>query len=128
MAEVKQPMGVEYKKRVAMPSADQVKDLSVRDNSILLYRILPRKVTKGGIIVPADALSNNEAEYPHSGVVMVAGKSIKGLAYGDFIYYNQFAGRYVKDEESDVEYILIHENDLMLIKKGFDGYKDGFLK
>ena len=49
------------------------------------------------------------------------------VEYGDFIYYNQFGGRYLKDESSGVEYILIGEGDIMAVKKGFDGYKDGVL-
>jgi len=119
---------VDSKSRVAMPDESSVKNISAVTTRIILYRIMPRKVTKGGIIVPVDALSNNEAEYPHSGVVMVSGPDVsEEFKYGDFVYYNQFAGRYLKDEETGIEYILIDRGDVLMVKKNFTSYKDGML-
>lgn len=118
----------ESSRRVSMPSAEGVSDFVVMSKSVLVYRIMPSKVSKGGIIVPVEALSNNEVEYPHTGVAMVVGDMLSDkVEYGDFIYYNQFGGRYLKDESSGVEYILLGEGDIMAVKKGFDGYKDGVL-
>jgi co-chaperonin GroES (HSP10) len=120
--------GVDSKSRLPMPLEMDVRKMSTVTTRIIVYRILPRKVTKGGIIVPVDALSNNEAEYPHSGVVMVAGPDIEeDFEYGDFVYYNQFAGRYLKDEETGVEFILIDRGDVLMVKNDFDGYENGVL-
>ena len=119
---------VDSKSRLPMPSKDAVSSMATVMTRLIVYRILPRKVTKGGIIVPVDALSNNEAEYPHSGVVMCVGPDIEEeFEYGDFVYYNQFAGRYVKDEETGIEYILIDRTDVMMVKRDFDGYENGML-
>jgi co-chaperonin GroES (HSP10) len=119
---------VDSKKRVPMPKEKDVNNLGVVSSRLLVYRILPRKVSKGGIIVPVEALESNEVEYPHFGVVMCAGPDIQDMYdYGDFVYYNQFAGRYAKDHESEIEYILIDENDVLMVNKSFNGYKDGFL-
>jgi len=119
---------VDGKKREPMPLEMDVRKMSTVTTRIIVFRIMPRKVSKGGIIVPVDALSNNEVEYPHSGVVMVAGPDVEEeLEYGDFVYYNQFAGRYLKDEESGVDYILIDRGDVMMVKNDFDGYENGML-
>ena len=119
---------VDGKKRLAMPLEKDVRKMSTVTTRIIVYRIMPRKVSKGGIIVPVDALSNNEVEYPHSGVVMVAGPDVEeDFEYGDFVYYNQFAGRYLKDEESGVDYILIDRGDVMMIKNDFTGFENGVL-
>ena len=119
---------VDSKKRVPMPKEKDVNNLGVVASRLLVYRILPRKVSKGGIIVPVEALENNEVEYPHFGVVMSVGVQIEDMyEYGDFVYYNQFAGRYALDHESEVEYILIDESDVLMVKHDFDGYKDGYL-
>tara|TARA_B100001123_G_C14588681_1_gene741081 strand:+ start:149 stop:541 length:393 start_codon:yes stop_codon:yes gene_type:complete len=126
--EKKKSNSVDSKKRPAMPKEKDINDLGVVSSRLLIYRILPRQVSKGGIIVPVEALNSNEVEYPHFGVVMCAGRDIQDLYdYGDFVYYNQFAGRYVVDHDSEIEYILIDENDVLMVNKNFDGYKDGFL-
>ena len=126
--EKKKSNSVDSKKRPAMPKEKDINDLGVVSSRLLIYRILPRQVSKGGIIVPVEALNSNEVEYPHFGVVMCAGPNIQDLyEYGDFVYYNQFAGRYAKDHESDIEYILIDESDILMVNHDFGGYKDGFL-
>ena len=119
---------VDTKSRLPMPNASDVDDMGVVTSRLLVYRIFPSKVTKGGIIVPVEALSSNEIEYPHCGVVMCVGPKVEEMYdYGDFVYYNQFAGRYVNDDESGVEYILINEDDVLMVKRDFAGYEDGYL-
>lgn len=143
---------VDKKKRVKMPTLEEMAEsgIYVGGKNLLVYRIYPKQVSKGGIIVPPSAHENHEENYPHTGVVMQVGyelqwedalnmhpdKSKQGqviqknpkYAYGDFVWYSQFASKFVKDEATGVEYMCINENDIFMLKRGFTGYDEhGYL-
>ena len=112
--------------RRPLPTKKEVSKLYVPLKNMMIYRVLPSLVTSSGLILPTDALDAADVEYPHMGVVLVAGDELNGnlFKYGVFVYYNQFAARRFTNQATSQECLIIHLNDILVVDPDFKAYSD----
>lgn len=85
-------------------------------NRVLVKRS-KAETTKGGIILPETA-----QEKPKEGEVVAVGEGVRdeegrlhqiNLRVGDRILFSSYAGSEVKNSESDEEYLILSEEDIL---------------
>ena len=106
------------KKSRSMPTREEISNFMVLGSRLLIYPIDVASVSGGGIIVP-EMEQDNTVECPKMGVVMLSGEELD-LKYGDFVYYSQFVGSYVK--HLDIVFRCLNKDDIFLVDRNFDGY------
>jgi co-chaperonin GroES (HSP10) len=106
------------KKSRPMPTAGEISSFRVIGSRVLVYPIDAASVSGGGIIVP-ELEQDNTIECPKMGVVMLSGEKLD-LKYGDFVYYSQFVGSYVKHR--GIVFRCLNEDDIFLVDSDFSGY------
>lgn len=79
-------------------------------NRVLLKRPI-EDVSKGGIIIP-NAKSHAESKGEILAVGPSADDSVKALI-GKTVVFGRFAGDWLKDKETGVEYFLCNDDDLL---------------
>jgi co-chaperonin GroES (HSP10) len=86
-------------------------------NNFVLVEVQPpllpsERRTKGGIIVP---ISINEAlTVSHDvGIVKEIGPKVDGLEVGNKVLFSKHAGNKIKDLETEVNYVLLEENQIL---------------
>jgi co-chaperonin GroES (HSP10) len=98
------------------------------------YRILVKpddieKVTKGGIVLVTDEKLERAAQ--HVGTIVAIGKQAwkafskkydgaPWASVGDRIIYSKYAGKYVKDPETQEQFVILNDEDVVAIVTGED--------
>jgi chaperonin GroES len=93
-----------------------VKNIKPLGNRVLIKRSKPQ-TTKGGILLPDSA-----QEKPREGVVIAVGpgkideqgqQQPMQLKMGDTILFSSYSGTEVKTAETDEEYLILSEDDVL---------------
>lgn len=88
------------------------------DNNVVVWRLPPLEMSRGGIVMPQDAQS------PHSkGILLAVGPRARDVLYsngieeGDVVIFARFAGWETKDrtptKELDTEYLILKDRDII---------------